>query len=117
MDSRNFRGSKYLGAAQVDAMPDDTVMEVSEVVEEVMTDKEGLKQEKLVLRFATPNSRPLVLNAGNISTMEKIADSFDTADWVGKTVTFYTVETSMGAGVRIAPAKAGVSSTESDAPF
>jgi hypothetical protein len=54
------------------------------------------QEDRLVLGFRESILKPLVMNKTNCESVEKIAGSEDTEDWIGHRIVLYATETTFG---------------------
>jgi len=98
MEDFNKSDSPYLRADDIgDKIPTVTIKEVTQ---ETMQDGE----KKPVVWFVD-RSKGLVLNKTNSRNLTSAIGSTKTDDWAGTEIELYTVETSMGPGLRVRPKK------------
>jgi hypothetical protein len=90
--------SKWLKASDLEDGPVATT--VHEVSDETVKGMDGKSSEKTIIYF--PNKlKPLILNRTNFEALADISGQPDSNDWPGTKIELYTVETSMGEGIRI----------------
>lgn len=92
-------GSKYLSVSDLRGRKPKCTIANVEI--EDLKDKNGAVKRKYILSFEG-KEKTMVLNKTNA---EKMAAAFglDRHNWIGERIELYSVETSMGPGLRIAP--------------
>jgi hypothetical protein len=85
--------SKYFKAADLDDGP--LTLTISQVDYDELTDPNGRKQKKPVIRFRKVDKR-LVCNATNFDNIAEATKQPDSDDWVGHTIELYPSEAQIG---------------------
>jgi ribosomal protein L34E len=68
----------------------DLVVTIKSVVSEMITGADGKKEENMVVRFMEKDVKPMVLNATNAKTIQKIYQTPYIDEWAGKKIQLFS---------------------------
>lgn len=92
---RNLSDTSHL-RAEIFLPGEEKVLTIAKVVREEVNNGNGKKEERPVAYFMETNILPMVLNVTNCKVIEKIYDTGNVNDWVGKKIQVYTTKTKVG---------------------
>lgn len=97
MHWKNLANYDYLGAYSLEGKKD-IILTIKDIKKERVTAPGGSSEDCIVARFVETNVdgvtvKPMVLNKTNCKTIEKLYNSGDIEDWIGKKVTVYATTT------------------------
>lgn len=87
----------YIGAYALNG--EDLTLTVKTVRREIVIGANGKKEECMVLYWAEPSYKPMILNRTNAKTITKLLGSAYVEDWAGKRITLYPTTTKFGGEV------------------
>lgn len=102
MHWKNLTNYNYLGAYSLESEPSQQVNITIRNIKSDLVTTEGGKQDKcLVCEFyekqvGTVVVKPMILNKTNCKTLQKLFNSGEVENWIGKTITVYATTCKMG---------------------
>lgn len=91
---RNFTDLKYL-RAELFQPKEEKVLTISRIIQEEVKSDTGAISEKPVAYFEEKEVLPMVLNVTNCEIIEKVYNSGNIYDWIGKKIQVYATNTKM----------------------
>lgn len=102
MHWKNLTNYNYLGAYSLESEPTNQVnLTIKEFKKELVT-TEGGKQDNCLVVYFNENQvntvvvKPMILNKTNCKTLQRLFNSGEVENWVGKKITIYSTTCKMG---------------------
>lgn len=98
MHWKNMANYDYLGAYSLQGITPEVTLTIKSVKKEKVTGEGGIISDCIVTYFEETNQngvevKPMVLNKTNCKTIEKIYETGDVDEWVGKRITIFVTQT------------------------
>lgn len=98
MHWKNLANYDYLGAYSFEGVATEVTLTIKEVKKERVTANGGSSEDCIVAHFEETNEngvvvKPMVLNKTNCKMIEKIYETPDVENWLGKRITIYPTTT------------------------
>lgn len=98
MHWKNLANYDYLGAYSLEGIVPEVTLTIKEIKKERVTANGGASEDCIVAHFEETNEKgvivkPMVLNKTNCKLIEKIYNTPEIEDWIGKRITIYATTT------------------------
>ncbi len=86
---KKLQNPDYIGAYVLDPGKD-MVLTIKSVANEMVIGSDGKKEECMVMRFAEPGVKPMIVNTTNAKTISKIYKTPYIEEWAGKKIQLFS---------------------------
>lgn len=98
---KKLRNPDYIGAYCMPTDGSDVILTIRQAKTEKVASTDGKKSECLVIYFAEPNWKPMILNATNAKVIEKVAKTPYIEKWSGVKIQLYVAKNIPAFGERV----------------
>jgi hypothetical protein len=88
---KKLNNPNYLGAYSLEEGAD-LIATIKSARQEEVVGADGKREDRLVVRFAEKDLKPMIVNATNAKTIEKLYKTPYVEDWVGKRIQIYSAQ-------------------------